>query len=208
MAVIMPLTLAWRYLDRSTFDTLHTATAINWWIGGVVFAWGAIRYRSRSLGLLAILSLPIAVYLTQAGIFQRFGLNPAWQAFGLAALVPLYLAAGFKLSKSNADPILRGHSRAAIGTGLALGVIAAFWSLTDLNSGAAAAATHAILAGSALLAASLWQRPRYSYWASLFSFTSTTFAITNLGFTFGQTGVGWVSLALIHILGAIALGNR
>jgi len=206
--VILPLTLAWRYLDRSTFDTLHTAVTIDWWIGGIIFAWGAVHYRSRSLGLLAIVSLPVAVYLTQAGIFQRYAINPAWHAFGLAALVPVYLAAGYRFSKTPDDPILSAHSRSAIGCGLALGMVAALWSLSDLSSGAAAASSHAVLAGTAVLATMLWQRPRYLYWASLFSFTAATFAMTNLGITLGQSSIGWASLALIHIFIAIYLGNR
>ena len=206
--VILPLTLSWRYLDRSIFDTLHTAITINWWIGGIIFAWGAVHYRSRSLGLLAIVSLPVAVYLTQAGIFQRYAINPAWHAFGLAALVPLYLAAGYRLSKLPDDPILSVQSHSVIGCGLALGAVAALWSLSDLSSGAAAASSHAVLAGTAVLATTLWQRPRYLYWASIFSFTAATFAMTNLGITLGQSSIGWASLSLIHIFIAIYLGNR
>ncbi len=208
VGVVMPLTLAWRYLDRDTFDTLHTALAINWWIGGLVLGWGAIRYRSRSLGLLAIISLPVAVYLTQAGIFYRAGVNPAWQAFGLACLVPLYLFVGYQLSKHPDDPILLSHSRSAIGCGMALLVVSALWSLTDLSSGAAAASSHTILAGALVMSAIFWQRPRYLFGVSFFTFTAATFAMTELGITLGQSSVGWASLALIHILVAIYLGNR
>jgi hypothetical protein len=53
VGVLMPLTFGWRYLQRDTFDTLHYALTINWWVGGVTFGWGAVHYRSRSLGLLA-----------------------------------------------------------------------------------------------------------------------------------------------------------
>lgn len=207
VGVIMPLTLAWRYIDRDTFDTLHMVLSINWWIGGLVLGWGAIRYRSRSLGLLAIVSLPVAVYLTQAGIFCRTGVNPAWQAFGLASLVPLYLYVGFQLSKSADDPVLLGHSRSAIGCGTILLVISALWSLTDLSSGGAAASSHAILAGALVMSAIIWQRPQYLFGASFFAFTASTFAMTEFGITLGQSSVGWASLALAHILIAIYFGN-
>ena len=208
VGVIMPLTLAWRYLDRDTFDTLHSAVAVNWWVGGLVLAWGAIRYRSRSLGLLAIISLPVAVYLIQAGIFYRAGINPAWQAFGLACLVPLYFLAGHRLAKHPDDPILSGHSRSAIFCGAVLMVVAALWSLTDLSSGAAAASSHAILAGTLVMTAVVWQKPRQLFGASFFAFTAATFTITELGVTLGYASVGWASLALIHIFVAIYLGNR
>ncbi len=208
VGVIMPLTLAWRYIDRDTFDALHAALSINWWVGGCILGWGAIRYRSRSLSFLAIISLPVAVYLTQAGIFYRAGINPAWQAFGLACLVPLYLYVGFRLSKYTDDPVIRGQSRSAIGCGIVLLIVSALWSLTDLSSGAAAASSHAVLAGTLVMSAAIWQRPRYLFGASFFALTAATFAMSEIGITLGQSSVGWASLALFHILAAIYLGNR
>ena len=208
VAVIMPLTLAWRYLDRDTFDTFHSAVAVNWWVGGLILAWGAIQYRSRSLGLLAIVSLPVAVYLTQAGIFYRAGINPAWQAFGLACLAPLYFLAGNRLAKHPEDPVLSGHRRSAIACGMVLMVVAALWSLTDLSSGAAAASSHAILAGTLVMTAAVWQKPQHLFGASFFAFTAATFTMTELGVTLVYASVGWASLALIHIFVAIYLGNR
>jgi hypothetical protein len=58
--VLMLLTFGWRFIDRPTYDTLHYALTINWGLGSLIFAWGAIHYRSRSLGLLAAISLPVA----------------------------------------------------------------------------------------------------------------------------------------------------
>ena len=60
--------------------------------------------------------------------------HPAWQAFGLACLVLLYFFAAYRLSRYPDDPVLSGHSRSALGCGIALLVISALWSLTDLSS--------------------------------------------------------------------------
>ncbi|MBU1662336.1 MAG: hypothetical protein KKD28_12790 [Chloroflexi bacterium] len=207
VGIIMPLTFGWRYIEGGTYDTLHYALTVNWWVGGFIFGWGAIYHRSRSLGLLAAISLPVAVYLAQAGIFYHAAINPAWHAFGLAWLVWLYCAAGYKLLNST-DSVLRAHGRTANRWGLALLVFAALWSLTDLTSGASAASSHAVLAGAAILATILWQRPKYLYGASLFAFTAATFAMTELGLSFAQLGVGWASLSLAHILAAFVIGGR
>ncbi len=75
--VLMPLSLGGRYMGRHTFDTLHYAMTVNWWLGGFIFGWGAIHYRSRSLGLLAAISLPVATYMMQAAIFFQAHVNPA-----------------------------------------------------------------------------------------------------------------------------------
>ena len=206
-AILMPLTFGWRYVERSGYDALHYALTINWWLGGFIFGWGAQRFRSRTLGVLAVMALPVSVYLAQAAIFDLNGTNSAWHAFGLAWLVPLYLFSGYRLSRRD-DPILRGHGRTAIGWGLALLIVSALWSLTDLSSGAAAASSHAVLLGSVILATVLWRQPRFLYVASLFSFTTTTFALSETHLEIGQLGAAWVSLALVHMLLAITLGNR
>lgn len=207
-AVLMPLTFGWRYLNHPTYDTFHTALTINWWLGGLMFGWGAVYYRSRSLGLLAAVSLPVAVYLTQAAIFEQRGINPAWHAFGWAWLVLLYFIAGYKLLQHPEDPILRGHGRTATRWGVALLIAAALWSLTDLSGTGAGAASHAVLSAAVVVAALLWQRPAYLYAASLLSFTAATFAFTELELTLPQLSVGWASLALLHLLVALAVGAR
>ena len=51
--VLMPLTFGWRFIDRDTYDTLHYALTINWWLGGLIFGWGAVHHRSRGLGEIA-----------------------------------------------------------------------------------------------------------------------------------------------------------
>jgi hypothetical protein len=206
VAVIMPLTFAWRFINYLTYDTMHTALAVNWWVGGLIFAWGAIFHRSRSLGLLTAISLPVAVYLAQAGLFNAWGTNPAWHAFGWAWLTPLYFAAGRRL-QGREDDVLRGHGRTAAGWGVALVIAAALWALTDLTNGAAAAATHAVLAAAVVLAAWLWQRPRLSYGASLLALSSVTFGMTELNLTLPQLSVGWTSLVLAHVVLALNLSR-
>ncbi|NJN94369.1 MAG: hypothetical protein HC875_09890, partial [Anaerolineales bacterium] len=208
VGVLMPLTFGWRYIGRDAYDTLHHAVTVNWWLGGFIFAWGAIHYRSRSLGLLAAIALPVAMYLTQAAAFYHTGINPAWHGLGLAWLVPLYFVTGRKLLARKNDPILYSHGRTATGWGVALLMIAALWSLTDITNGVAAACTHIVLAGAVTLAAWLWRQPRYLYAASLFSLSAVTFGMAELDLNLSQLGVGWASLALVHLLVALNLGTR
>jgi len=204
---VMLLSFGWRYIERSTFDTLHDAMTINWWLGGFIFGWGAIHYRSRSLGLLAAISLPVAMYMAQAAIFDQARINAAWHALGLALLVPLYFVAGHRLLARRDDPVLYGHGRTATGWGIALMLVAALWSLTDLRSGTAAASSHAVLCGAVILAAIFWKRPRILYGSSLFSLTSITFAMSQLNFSFAQFSIGWASLAIAHVVIAFWVGR-
>ena len=204
-AALMPLTLGLRLLTRDTYDALHYAMTINWFLGGFLFAWGAVYYRSRSLGILAAIALPVAVYMGQGALFFHADINPAWHAFGLACLTPLYLYTGHKLVAHKDDTILVSHGQTATRWGIALIIIAALLSLTDLTSGTAAAASHAILVGSTILIAYLWEQPRSLYAASFFSFTASTFAMSELNLALNQLGVGWASLAILYILIALRL---
>lgn len=206
--VLMPLSFGYRTIDRPTFDTLHTSMTVSWWLGGFIFGWGAVHYRSRSFGLLAAFSLPVAVYFTQSAIFDNLDINPAWHAFGLAWLVPLYFWVGRTLLRRDDDSVLRGHGQTATGWGVALLLISALWSLTDLGSGAAAAASHAVLAGAMIPATILWGRPRYLFGASLFALTASTFALTQAGLSLAQLTPGWAALALLHIFIALYLGRK
>ena len=117
VGVLMPLTFGWRYTVRSGFDTLHSAMTINWWLGGFIFGWGAVHYRSRSLGVLAAISLPVAAYMAQAAVFHQAGINPAWHALGWSLLVWLYFVVGHKLQARKDDPVVYGHGRTAAGLG-------------------------------------------------------------------------------------------
>lgn len=207
-AAAMPLTLGLRLITRDTYDTLHYAMTVNWFLGGFIFAWGAIHHRSRSLGILAAISLPISVYMAQGALFYHTGINPAWHAFGLACLTPLYLYTGYRLSAFKEDAVLSAHGQTATRWGIALILVAALLSLTDLTSGTAAAASHAILILSTTLIAIVWERPRSLYAASFFSFTASTFAMSGVDFSINQLGVGWASLAILLILLTIRLARK
>jgi hypothetical protein len=80
--------------------------AISWFLGGLILAWGAIFYRSRSLSMLSVSALPVSVYMLQGGIFYEAGINFAWHAFGLACLTPLYLYTGYRLLAYKDDSFL------------------------------------------------------------------------------------------------------
>ena len=211
VGVLMPLLLGWRILDRTTYDALHYALSFTWLIGGGMFAWGAVHYRSRGLGMLAATALPVAVYMTQAALFDARDVASAWHALGWACLAPLYIVFGYRLSRSQgtrsneAVAILLDHARTANRWAVRLIIGAALWSLTDLSRSAAAATSHLILAGAVALAAILWCRPRYVYPASLLALTATTFGMTELDVTVAQLCVGWASLAIAHIVLAYRL---
>jgi hypothetical protein len=210
LGVLLPLTFGWRYITpqaRNTFDTLHYALTVNWWIGGLVFGYGAVYYRSRSLGVLAAIALPFSVYLAQAAIFYHNAINNAWHAVGWALLTPLYFVIGYKLLQRQDDEVLHGHGRTASGWGVVLFIVAALWSLTDLRSAAAAAMSHAILAATALWATYLWQRPRFLYVMSLLSFTAMTFTMNEFNASLAQLSIGWATLAIAHILAALQIPN-
>ncbi|MBK9926682.1 MAG: hypothetical protein IPP66_15515 [Anaerolineales bacterium] len=206
-AAAMPLTLGLRLITRDTFDTLHYAMSVNWFLGGFIFGWGAIYHRSRSLGILAAITLPISVYMAQGAIFYHADINPAWHALGLTCLTPLYVFTGYKLSSFKDDEVLSSHGHTATRWGTALIIIAALLSLTDLHSGTAAAVSHGVLVFSTALSAMLWQKPRSLYGTSFFSFTASTFAMTELNLNLNQVGVGWASLAILHILLVLRLSR-
>lgn len=198
--VLMPLTLGLRLVTRDTYDALHYAMSATWFVGAFLFGWGAVHHRSRSLGILAAIALPVSTYMAQGAWFDHSGINPAWHAFGLALLTPIYLFSGWKLSAYKDDPVLTAHSQTATRWGTALIVAAALLSLTDLRNGTAAAVSHTVLAASVTFSALLWKKPRTLYAASLFAFTAATFAMTELDLQISQLSVGWASLAILHIL--------
>jgi hypothetical protein len=206
--VVLPLSLGVRLVARPGYGVFHSATTLDWGLGSAIFAWGASHHRSRSLGILAALALPVSVYLAQDALFHRLGINPAWQAFGLALLVPLYLYASYRLSAHRDDPVLSAHGRTALGVGSLLVIAAGLWSLTDLSSGAAAASSHLVLCASMILSAALWKRPAWLYLASFFSFSAASFAMSALELPLSNSSIGWASLSLVHILAAIRLGQR
>jgi hypothetical protein len=199
-AALMPLTLGLRIVTRDTYDALHYAMAFSWLLGGLILAWGAIFYRSRSLSMLSVSALPVSVYMLQGGIFYEAGINFAWHAFGLACLTPLYLYTAYRLLAYKEDAFLASFGGTIRRWSNVLVVVTALLSLTNLASGTAAAASHAVLALTMTLSAVVWQRPRTLYAASFFSFTAVMFAVSELDLALNQLGVGWISLAILHVL--------
>ena len=208
VGALMPLTFGWRFIDRSTYDALHAALTVNWWLGSLIFAWGALKYRSRSLGFLAAGALPISIYLTQAAIFDKAGIHPAWHAFGWACLVLLYFVVAKALSQRADDAVLHDHSRSAARWGWIFLIISVFWPLADLTGGEAAAASHAVLALALVLATVFWRQPGYLYGVGLLGFSSVTFALSAFEFSIPQASIGWISLSLVLVVAAVSLGNR
>lgn len=208
VGVIMPLTFGWRYIQRDGFDILHLVVAINWWMGCLIFGWGAISYRSRALGILAAGGLPVAVYLLQDYLIYQLGVSLAWHAFGWAWLVPIYFLAAKKLEGSSLA-VVQHHQQTAIRSGTMLLAIAAVWPLVVLNNETwPAAGTHTVLALAVLLAAWLWRKPNLIYWASMFGFSAMTFTMTALNLEVAQLSVGWATLAISHLILALFFGTR
>ncbi|MBA3530291.1 MAG: hypothetical protein H0T73_00020, partial [Ardenticatenales bacterium] len=208
VGVLMPLTFGLRYLQRESYDALHYAVTLNWWVGGLLFGWGAVHYRSRSLGMLAAIALPVSVFLAQAALFERFSLASAWHAVGWSLLIPLYLISARRLLARTDDPVLYGHGQTALRWGSGLFLVATLWTLSNLAGGPPVILSYTLLAANAVLATVLWQKPRLLYGASLLSFLAMTFLMLEIGLEYGQLGVGWASLALAHIALAISLGPR
>ncbi len=209
--ILMPLTLGqWLVLHKFAYDELLNAMTVTWFLGGFIFAWGAIRYRSVALGSLAAAALPFAVAMGQGSFFHLHDIHTAWQAFGLACLTPLYFITAYWLSTKSIrpiDPVRLEHANTANVCGWMLVVITAFLALIDPGDSAPTAATHFVLAVSVALFAMLWKRPRMFYTASFFALTASSFFMTSLHFGFNQLGVGWDVLAIVHILLALLLAR-
>ncbi|MFQ5614558.1 MAG: hypothetical protein ACE5H9_20750, partial [Anaerolineae bacterium] len=197
VAVLMPLTLAVRYITRVEFDLLHVSLVLTWWVGGILFADGAVRHRSGGLEVLAAITLPVAVYLTQAMIFDAYGTDAAWHALGLALLTFPYFWYGHRRQTAH------GQSPSATAWGHILLVVAALWSLTNLSNGAAAAASHAVLSLSAMMSAVLRRKPAYLGLASFLAMSAMAFGMSALGFSLPQLTLGWTLLAILHLLVAL-----
>ncbi len=217
-ATLMLLALGMNYvIGPPKYNALYQAMTVSWWIGGVIFGWGAVIYLSRSLGILAALSLPAAAYFTQAALFYHAQIKPAWHAFGLALLVSLYFSVAYKLLNASASQqekeetrraVLRQHGQTALIVGLTLLAIAALWPFTDLSSAAPAAASHAALMLSAGLAFRLWKKPHILYGASFFALSALTFSLTWLGLSLWQLSPGWDTLALAHLFAALGINSK
>jgi hypothetical protein len=108
-ASLMLLNLGWWWLALAGPAVSQAPLALTWWLGGLLFCLAAARYRSRTAGLAAAVSFPLAVLLSENLIIKTAGINPVWHAMGLALLAPIYLLLGYWLSLKTAgspvDPV-------------------------------------------------------------------------------------------------------
>ena len=210
VTAIMPLTLGWYATGRVESQTFRLALAVDWWLGSVIYGLAATRFRSRTLGLAAAVTAPVALYLSQALAFDQLGpvlskvegIRPAWHALGWAILTPGYLALGRTLFTRSDDPVDRAHGRTATGWGIGLMILSATWSLTDMS---VATVTHTVLAATVVLAVRLWRRPVFLFFASLLSLSAMTAGMASRDFILGQLALGWALLAILHLAAAVAL---
>ncbi|KPJ48412.1 MAG: hypothetical protein AMJ38_05405, partial [Dehalococcoidia bacterium DG_22] len=210
VTAIMPLTLGWYATGRMEGQTFRLALAVDWWLGSVIYGLAAARFRSRTLGLIAAVTAPVALYLSQALAFDQLGpvlskvegIRPAWHALGWAFLASGYLTLGRTLLTRSNDPVDQAHGRTATGWGIGLMILSAIWSLTEMP---VAAVTHAVLVAVVVLAVRLWHRPVFLFFASLLSLSAMTAGMASRDFVLGQLALGWALLAILHLTAAVAL---
>ncbi len=202
-AAILPLGIGWWVTAGAEGLSFDASLAAAWTLGALLYGYAALRDRSPLLGRAAATLLPGAVLLLLRLAFEPLGVEGPWYGLGLAALAPLYLAIGHRFhSRVDDDPILRAQSQTATGWGLALMAIAAVWSVFDLW---AAAATHAVLALTAVLAIRLWRQPRALPAASLLALSAVTFGMAAAHLEPAELCLGWALLAVLHLLAALRL---
>jgi len=210
VTAIMPLTLVWYATGRVESQSFRFALAVDWWLGSVIYGLAAARFRSRTLGLVAAVTAPVALYLSQVLAFDQLGpvlskaegIRPAWHALGWALLTLGYLTLGWALLTRSNDLVDQAHGRTATGWGIGLMILSATWSLTDMS---AAAVTHTVLAATVVLAVRLWRRPVFLFFASLLSLSAMTAGMASRDFVLGQLALGWALLAILHLAAAVAL---
>jgi hypothetical protein len=131
--VILILQSSYWVLDETQEQAMRLALALDWWLGGLIFALGAQRYHSRWIGLAAAGSFPAAVLFSENLLFELWGIRAAWYAVGLALLAPLYLWLGRRFEQSPAGSAARLHARTLVLTG-ALLVLLAAWARPNPKS--------------------------------------------------------------------------
>lgn len=212
---VLLLATGLRIADQTTYPSLRQAQdialrlalALDWWLACAVYTLAAARHPRRSLASAACVTAPVALYLTLALRFEVLGTSFAWYALGWALLTPVYLAVGWILQGNllkvlSEDKARHAQGRTVVGWAVALILLAAIVGFGDMS---AAAATHAVLTGSVVLAVTLWQRPGLLPIASLFSLSTATTWMTTLGLNLAQYCLGWALLAILHVIVAIRL---
>jgi hypothetical protein len=190
-------------------DNFLTALAVSWWMGSGVYLLAVGHFKMRPVAVAAAVSFPIAVLLTQQRLYSAWEISAAWYALGWALLAPIYMVAGRRLlAEAGAQrdeqraELFNAYRRTAL-VGCVLLIILAFgWALADAG---AMALVHLILALVVMLAARLWERPKYLVVSSLLLMSSTAGLVSSAGGTISQLGLGWALLSVGHIAAALRL---
>ncbi|MCX7683277.1 MAG: hypothetical protein N2508_15150, partial [Anaerolineae bacterium] len=148
ITAIVLLASGFRIAQGIARPSFRTALALDWWLAWAIYVLGAGRYLRHMLSSGACLAAPVALYLTLELVFEAHGIRPAWYALGWALLTPLYLTVSWRLWKSAPE-----IGRTIVSWAVTLTLLAAGWALQEMR---AAAASHAVLMGSVILATVLW----------------------------------------------------
>jgi len=185
--------------SRVFFFTL----AVNWWLGGLLFALATRRYRLQIVGLVAALAFPVAMGLSEYLYFQPLSTPLGWYALGWALLVPVYWLAGWALEQHfwrTEDELERIYGRQVLVVGGLLVAVAAVWSFANTS---AATVVHLLLALFMFLAAVLWQQSRLMWGMSLFLLTGSAAWQASRGATPAELALPWALLSIGHLIIAL-----
>ncbi|MCL4265730.1 MAG: hypothetical protein KJ069_21130 [Anaerolineae bacterium] len=193
--------LGWGFLGDGRGRIFHTALAVDWWLGGLVFVLMLRRIRLRTLAWAIAFVFPVAVWLTARVLFIPRGIAPAWVAPGWALLLPIYLLIGRRWQRQAEMAV---YGRILLRAAVILGVVTAMWSLQAVQ---AAALTHLLLAGVMVLTGILWQQPRALWGMSLFLLTASAAWQGGRGAAPAELILPWALLAILHIVAGVKLGD-
>ncbi|HRQ37140.1 MAG TPA: hypothetical protein PLD25_04395 [Chloroflexota bacterium] len=192
--------LGWSYF-RGGSIAFHTALALDWWLGGLVFAFMLRRVRLRTLAWATAFIFPVAVWLTARVLFIPREIAPAWAAVGWALLLPVYLVLARRWQRQESMVV---YGRIFLRAAFILAVVTAVWSLQTVQ---AAAVVHLLLAGVMVFTAVLWQQPRALWGMSLFLLTASAAWQGGRGATPTELILPWALLAVLHVVAGVRLGD-
>ncbi len=203
LALTVPALLVgwgWSYF-RSVSIAFHTALALDWWLGGVVFVLLLRRTRLRTLAWATAFVFPVAVWLTARVLFIPREIPSAWTAVGWALLPPVYLLLARRWLRQEQMAV---YGRIFLRAATLLVVVTAVWSLQTVQ---AAAVTHLLLAGVMVFTAVLWQQPLALWGMSLFLLTASAAWQGGRGATPAELILPWALLAILHVVSGVRLGD-
>ncbi|GIK57155.1 MAG: hypothetical protein HND44_20515 [Chloroflexi bacterium] len=190
----------WSYF-RSVSVAFHTALALNWWLGGLVFVLLLRRARLRTLAWATAFVFPVAVWLTARVLFIPRGIMPAWAAVGWALLLPAYLLLARRWLRQEQMAV---YGRIFLRSAVILLVVTAVWSLQAVQT---AAVTHLLLAGVMAGTAVFWPQPRAFYGMSLFLLTASATWQGGRGATPAELILPWAFWGVLHMVAGLRLGH-